>query len=320
MPLELNEYAEYVDRYSDANIGRFNCGRSAITAAALSIPDLLIYIPYYNCSVVRESLERYGIPYRQYYIDENMEPIVQKLDTNEWLLYVNYFGCSSNETIYKIVNKYKRVIFDNTQAFFAEPILDGICFNVYSPRKFVGVCDGAYLIWSGEQTVNMDYPRDISWEKAGYLFKSIELGTNVAYSDNLKSKDSLSEGIKLMSVLSRRMLRSIDYNIIIEKRNSNFKVLHERLQFINKFRIPVEYNAPFVYPLYVENNNLRSKLVENKIYVSQWWKYLIYEVKQNSYEARLSKWLFPLPIDQRYTNADMESIADIVFSSINCEV
>ena len=74
--------------------------------------------------------------------------------------------------------------------------------------------------------------------------------------------------------------------------------------------------APFVYPLLIEEPGLRQRVVGNHIYTPQWWKYLLNEVPQDSVEARLSKWLLPLPVDQRYTEQDMNEMAGIVLSQL----
>ncbi len=311
MPLELYEGEELFDRYPEAEIARVNCGRNAITLAALSVKPKTVFVPFYVCEVVAQTLKKHDIPIQYYSLDEKMEPKLSRLDEDEWLVYVNYFGIIPSERIAAIAAKYKRVIFDNTQALFSEPVLDGSCFNVYSPRKFVGVCDGAYLVWSGNHSVEMDYPQDVSWERASFLFKSVELGTNAAYDDNKKSKAVFDDGIKEMSVLTQKMLRSLDYDTIRAKRAQNYEVLKEEFRDLNGLQMPLVEAAPFVYPLYVPNV-IRHDLVKHKIYISQWWKYLLDIVPQDSLEAKLSKYLLPLPIDQRYSEDDMRKMASII--------
>ena len=316
LPLELSNGEELFDRYENAQVARFNSGRAAIVAAVKTVRPKKLYIPYYNCAVVREALSSYGFAYEQYYLDENMEPGIDKIGNQDWILYVNYFGICSEEKIKRIAAKYRNVIFDNTQAFFAKPILDGNCMNAYSPRKFVGLADGGYLIWNGNHEVSEDYPIDISWNRAAFLFKSIELGTNAAYKDNLDSKTSFADGIKKMSVLTRRMLQSVNYAELAEKRDRNYKVLIEKFRKVNQLELPMEGYAPFVYPLLIEDSDLRRKVVEHKIYVPQWWKYLCAEVPENSVEARLSRWLLPLPVDHRYNEQDMEDMASIILNQL----
>lgn len=316
LPLELKEGQEPFDRFEDAKVARFNSGRASIVAAVKAVMPSKLYIPHYNCVVVREALENAGFSYFFYPLNEDLEPDIDGIEDDAWLLYVHYFGIASDEKIRKIAEKYKNVIFDNTQAFYAKPVLDGNCMNVYSPRKFVGLVDGGYLVWSGEREVSEDYPLDISWDRASFLFKSIELGTNAAYQDNLDSKECLADGIKKMSVLTQRMLKSLDYDTLAERRDRNYRVLVDAFKGVNRLGLPMEGYAPFVYPLVIEDPKLRKKVVEKKIYISQWWKYLLNEVPEDSVEAWLSKWLLPLPVDHRYTERDMKEMAEIIFNEI----
>jgi len=296
---------------SGLKVERFDCGRNAIAAVALSVKPSKLYIPHYNCDTVREALEWNHVPYELYYLDDQLEPQVGDLGPDEYILYVNYLGNATKEKIHALEKRYKRILFDNTQAFFFVPVVGEQCFNLYSPRKFVGVSDGAYVVWGNDAVIGGDYPEDVSWERSAFMFKSIELGTNAAYQDNLRSMDHMGQGIRRMSKLTRRILASIDYEEVRRIRQRNIQVLHERLRDTNHF--PFEIHGDLMaYPYYVENDLLRRKLVENKIYVSQWWKYLLDYVPETSIEANMTRWLLPLPIDQRYSEEDMEQLAELV--------
>ena len=59
-------------------------------------------------------------------------------------------------------------------------------------------------------------------------------------------------------------------------------------------------------------DGLRGRLIKNKVYVSQWWKYLLELLPADSVEADYSRYLLPLPIDQRYTPDDMRALAALV--------
>ena len=63
-----------------------------------------------------------------------------------------------------------------------------------------------------------------------------------------------------------------------------------------------------VYPFLIKNENLREKLLKNKIYIPHWWKEVIKNVDKNSYENYLSNNLIPLPIDHRYDRKDLDFI------------
>lgn len=311
LPLELAQRGEIFEENDGTKVLRLNCGRNAIVVAAKGTHAKKIYIPYYNCDVVREALDLNGIPYEYYLLKDDLYPDVSILNEDEWLLYVNYFGNATDGMIDSIAKKYHRVIFDNTQAFFAKPVLYGNCFNVYSPRKFIGVADGAYLVWKNEIEIEDVFPQDVSWDRAAFLFKSIELGTNAAYKDNLNSKQNLGKEIKRMSVLTQKMLASADYERIVKIRRSNLSVVKGKLDSINQFQFKIDGDL-MIYPLLIKNDLLRSELLHKKIYVSQWWKYLIGMVPDDSIEYCFSRWLLPIPIDQRYSEADMLQMTEII--------
>ena len=71
-----------------------------------------------------------------------------------------------------------------------------------------------------------------------------------------------------------------------------------------------------VYPFSIENEGLREDLIKNKIYIPNWWKYLLEKVNIRSLEYKLPKYLLLLPIDQNYKECDMEYIANIIISFI----
>lgn len=316
LPIELPMLEEMFNETKEIKVERFDCGRNAIAAVALSVKPDKLYIPYYNCDTVSETLIRNNIKCEFYYLDDELNPSISELGDNDWILWVNYLGNCRYDRYEYLKDKYSRIIFDNTQALFAEPVIGKQCFNVYSPRKFVGVSDGAYVVWGNTYEMMNDFPEDISWERSLFLLKSIETGTNSAYQDNLKSMEHMGLEIRKMSKLTQRILASIDYEKIKMIRNRNIEVLHEGLKNINKF--PFEINDNLMsYPLYIQNDSLRKRLIEMKVYVSQWWKYLIPIVPENSVEARFSKWLLPLPIDQRYNEEDMLQLTDIVLKCYN---
>lgn len=73
-----------------------------------------------------------------------------------------------------------------------------------------------------------------------------------------------------------------------------------------------------VYPFLTSENatNMRTYLIKNKIYVPQWWKWVLSDLAAGEFEQKLSAYLYPLPIDQRYTVQDMDDIAQIVMKGL----
>ena len=74
--------------------------------------------------------------------------------------------------------------------------------------------------------------------------------------------------------------------------------------------------SPMIYPLLLKDAGLRKCLVDIKIYIPQWWKIVIDHPKANEWEKYVSENLYPLPIDQRYTEQDMDELSRIIRSKL----
>lgn len=270
-----------------------------------------IYIPFYTCDSVLKPVRLLDIEIEYYSIDKNFMPILDKrIKDYEVILFINYFGLNI-DNILSIKNKYKNIIIDNTQAFYVKP-QEGID-TLYSPRKFFGVSDGGYLYTD----IKKDYKlkKDVSYKRYKYLLKRTDLGAQSGYEDFLNNEIELNnQEVLEMSNLTSAILSSLDYKDIKNKRELNFKLLHENLKDINELIInkSLMNNGPMVYPLLISKDGIREYLIENKIYVATYWKDVLKRVDKNSFEAHLTKYLLPLPIDQRYGEEEMQYIIKII--------
>lgn len=307
LPFEIKKGNEY---YYGDDVVALNCARNAIVYSFLDGGYSKLYLPFYMCYSVMDALRKNGILFETYHINERFEPIGVCLKSNECILYPNYFGLFSDEKIRRIVQRYENVILDNTQAFFSKPIPE--VYNVYSCRKFVGVSDGAYVVHKGIK--HMEYERDKSYHRMQYLFKAIEEGTNAAYHANLEVEQELCElPIQRMSLVTHSLLAMADYDLIKKRRVCNFEIINHFFSLQEKKCILRSAECvPMIYPLVCEEPAVRTELVKHNIYVPQWWKYLLKDVEINSFEKMLAECLMPLPVDQRYEEADMKEMIMLV--------
>ena len=205
------------------------------------------------------------------------------------------------------------VIVDNCHAFFSAPLDNA--YNCYSTRKFFGVSDGAYLVKKNvERFILQEEDSDIY---SLFLLSTIEKGTNAIYPENLKNEERLGKEVYKMSKLTRRVLESIDYLEIQKIRRDNMLCLHKYLCKYNKFNVNIESDTHMYYPLLVENEKLRQKLIQNHIYTPTWWRHVPqYFNNSDNIETWLSKYMLMIPIDQRYDESDMKNIAEIIINEI----
>jgi hypothetical protein len=232
---------------------------------------------------------------------------------NDLLLYVNYFGLKADYANW-IVDQFEcSVVIDNSQAFFAEPRTNAHTF--YSPRKFFGVPDGGYLYTDLSPKVD-DIPEDTAVDRCYHLLGRIESGSQPYYSTYRKAESTLKDRpICKMSRISKRILASLDYGSIALKRERNFLFLHTHLAAINAYPIKIDasFKGPMIYPFLIKDgSSLKENLIGEQIYVATYWA----EVKTidgvPSLECELVDDLVPLPIDQRYTLADMQRIVTVI--------
>ena len=312
-PCGLEYHTE--DKYGKDNIARLNSGRAAIWHAFRLTECSAIWLPYYQCETVRDFLYKKGCTVKFYHIDKNFYPTDIEQSGNEAVLIVNYFGIMSKERLENTAKKFKNVIVDNSQGFFAQPIED--CFNVYSCRKFVGVPDGAYVIGNGAKKHTDEYPQGYSSDTSQFLLQRIEYGCEgkTYRSREINENRIDNEDIMKMSLLTHRILNGTDYGFISDKRRENFKIGNKLFANINKINPLMSYDetcVPMVYPLVVEDDTLLKKMLDNKHFQGHWWNYLLTEMPKDSVEYYISRYVIPITIDQRYSEEDLFFIRNII--------
>ena len=315
--LDLRNDSEYYEHNYPA---RLNSGRSGIYHALRCLNCQKIMLPYYQCETVRTFLIKKGIEVTYYHIDEDFLPQVTNAASNTAILIVNYFGLLKESCLKVLKEINKNVIFDNTQAFYQHN-LDG-AYSVYSPRKFFGVSDGAYVVGKDAERFTEEYPQDQSALTAGFLLSRIETGGNANYTQYLVNEERIENSDCLnMSKLTQALLKNVPYEEIAARRKINYDFAAGLFRKINNlandFLKRESQQVPMVYPLVIPQEKLRFELKEQEIFVGQWWKYLLEEKKVNAFERWLSLYLLPIPIDQRYGPAEMEYTAAIIEQQLN---
>lgn len=299
--LSLNQGEEY-----HRGALALNSGRSALEFILNQKKPTRVWIPNYICDSVIETINKLGLPYSEYILNEDFLPDNLAPESHDWVLYVNYYGLCDSQTKHMMANY--NTILDNTHAFFSPLGHEGNSFN--SARKFFGVPDGGYTGTNPEEeylTLPIHEPKNYD-----YLIQRLLGKTEEGYSSFLENEKDLSNtGVKRMSTLSKKILQNIDYNSVAESRRSNYhyllKALGERNQIQNVLSLN-EKSVPFTFPLLLKNGcEIKKKLIEKKIFVPTLWNG-IFEKEGNSFVGNLAKNTLFLPIDQRYNHKHMDRI------------
>lgn len=307
---------DFYHRYNENRVD-VDSGRSGLQYIIENYDYKRIWLPVYNCPLVEKRIHEVStIEIVWYNIDPTFKPMVniEDLQEGDVFLWINYYGIMKKSLIDEMAKLQEKsaakIIIDNIPAYFSEPRMDVL--NLYSCRKFIGVPDGGHVI--GNNIKKMKLPTYATAQNYTYLLKALETGSNSAYVDYQKSEKRFSESNTAygMPRLTKRVLESIDYDAIINKRKENFLVLHEILNNSNRMDIDISTDTPSVYPYLTTNKHLRDRLIANKIYISRFWKHVLTNELANEFEKDLAEYLIPLPIDQRYEKRDMEYIANMV--------
>jgi hypothetical protein len=315
LPLELpKDRGHYYDSKKGKSVLKVNSGRTAFYCAALDSGMKRIHLPYFTCEYTRSPFDELGIEVVEYFLDENFMPKIVECSQKDYVLWTNYYGNSSQETIDIVFQKYPNLIIDNCHAFFSPPI--SAAYNCYSARKFFGVNDGAYLVKSSLSTFDQ-LQIDQSTPHARHLVDQIESGTNSGYAASLTNEDRLVGNYKKMSRFTEKVLGTINYEDVKIRRRENFLAYHETLGHLNSFPIDLSSETHFYYPFLFEQESLRFRLIEKKVYNPQWWKHILEKLPNSSFESRLAKFTVLLPIDQRYEARDVKDVCDILRGCID---
>jgi hypothetical protein len=306
--LELSKKNKY---YHDTPY-RLKSGRSSLQYILNAIKPSLIHIPYYTCDTLLEPFDAAGIDYKFYRINEHLEPEnTIELNKGEYFLYINYFDLK-RDAVERLSERYKdKLLVDCTQAFFMKG--NGVSWFFNSCRKFFGVPDGSFMYCPTGmelpviETKNEDYIVE-------HLLKRFNGHTNEGYMLFQQNEILVGKGINGMSKLSEYLLSEINCNEIIEKRRSNYEVLHKQFKTINAFAIATgKTNVPMCYPLLLNKGVNKSDLFKLNIFIPTIWKDTHNRGMNGfEFEKEFTDRLWPLPIDHRYSLEDME----LLYSSI----
>ena len=304
--LELPNGKEY-----HLNAIRLNTGRNAFEYILKSKDYKKVYLPFYTCDVMLEPIQKLNIKVEYYSIDETFRPIFDFsiVSNQDVFVYTNYFGICDKQ-VFEVSQKCNNLIIDNAQAFYSSPIKGVDTF--YSPRKFFGISDGAYLYTDKELVEVLE--TDESYRRFSHLLKRMDSSAEMGYADFVSNDKSLDNNpIRKMSNLTSRLLTSINYDEISIKRKENFNFLHAVLSQSNKLKFDINtIEVPMVYP-YWATKELREKLLEHKVYTAKYWSNVSEWVNNDCLEMKLTEEVIHLPIDQRQTKVELDKIIKIIF-------
>lgn len=292
---------------------RFQSARAAFYALIMDGRPSRVWMPAYICDAMVAPLKATETEVVFYGIDSNLGVSNDvQIEGGDWLLYVNYFGvcATQGDSLLKRFSS-SQLIFDNSQAFFSPP--KDCLATIYSPRKFFGVPDGGLLLTS-LPVIEPERLDTGSVARCAHLLKRLDGTPEVGYQDFKNAEETFCDlEPRRLSLLTDRLLTSIDYGACKRQRNSNFHVLHDKLKHLNDLNLDVSrIDGPMCYPLLIDDATIRERLLINRVFVPTYWPEVGSRVMPESFDRSLLDKCLPLPCDQRYRQEDMIRIIELV--------
>lgn len=308
--LELPDFNNFPYR-EGPDCAYVSSGRAAFECILSNMPKPdRLWAPRFLCDTMLQAPARLGIPVRRYDCTEQLIPVLPETGSCELVLLVNYFGLTEEAVASAAEKLQGRCVVDATTALFSPP-LPGVP-TVYSPRKFAGVADGG-VAHAPFPLTSLPETYAASTATSLYLLERLECGVAGAQNACDAAEDALAAPPQRMSPLTRRLLRSIDFNQSSRRRLENYSTLHQALRDINHLQLPDKpAHAPMCYPLVSGIPGLRDSLIDSGIALPLYWPEVIAETHACDSANMLARRLLPLPLDQRYTKADMERLVQLI--------
>ncbi|MDA8224861.1 MAG: hypothetical protein M0T86_02955 [Betaproteobacteria bacterium] len=313
LPGEIGGYfgldlADHGDPYPEAL--HYQSARAALRAVFACNDTRRIWIPSYICDSVIQAAHEAGCEISLYALNDNLRPVdaPEKLQSGELFLYVNYFGLMQ-DAIEELRQYFPatQLVIDNSHAFYAKHT--DVLATVYSPRKFAGLPDGGLLFHSAALKISPPAEEDHgSFARMKFLLMRAAYSAREGYAAFNEARQSLNGQPPLsMSRLTRRLMRSIDWQHVRCQRRSNFATMHNIIGPLNHFDWNLaNEDVPLCYPLMIPEMDMaavKSALAANGIFVATYWPDVLPRLRPGSMEAALVHETLFLPVDQRLDSA-----------------
>lgn len=282
-------------------------GRACMAAILAHTRPRKVRVPFYTCDALLTPMRDANVAVEFYALDDRLRPVdLPPPVATELVVAINYFGLQRS-LITELAERHGAgLVADNTQAFFDKPPPADWAFC--SARKFFGVPDGAYL-YAPEALELRPLPNPRS--DIRHLVNRLVGRQQTGYWQVRRHEQRIDSRIRSMSRLSDRLLAAVDYEAAQQRRRVNYLALHRALGSHNQFDADLPAGAtPFHYPLLLPDPTDRAVLARHRLYVPTLWEDVITRAspRRFEFERSFASRLLPLPVDHRYTPADMEEV------------
>lgn len=311
---------------------KYSSGRSALYHILLDVKKRnnisKILLPDYLCSSVVIAAEKVGVEVVFYPLNDKLEldekHFANLYDEKCAVLLINYFGLQNlqKQVAYvRSLNKDAIIIEDDVQGFYEfQKELIGVDYKFTSLRKTFACPDGGLVktenLLPEVNTVNKFH----QYKLAGSILKSLrkpEYYDDAVYLSLFEKgesmiDDEIAEGMSDMAV---DIITKTDIDRLAYIRRRNAKFICDGLESLGLNTIlPVtEDKIPLFVPVYLDDRNkVRKYMFQHNCFCPVHWPLEGMNVKKG---VEMAEHELSIIVDQRYTNADMEYILDLIAKS-----
>lgn len=298
------------------NIYFTDSGRSSLRLLFNTYKPTKLLLPDFLCEVIINIVCEFHINYDFYNVNEDLTIDVKSILTKEYdaLYLINYFG-RSTENISQLADKNKFIIEDNVFLYnFNKPKNISNWFGFNSYRKITSAMDGSLIkstLKLDKKLINNNTATFVKYKKKAKNIKYGYLQSNIRNQNYEKRYLELfRHGEKLLSEQREiHMISGDSQNILLELdiyeekriRHQNYKCIKNILE---KYIIPIKSDIYSFAVLKLDyRNDLKEYLLKKNVFLPIHWPKPI-QVDNVLYNKIIS-----IPIDSRYTNKDLISVA-----------
>lgn len=328
-PIAVTDILNAGNRHTvSPDVYTYSSGRAALyqilkyLKAELGIRRILL--PDYLCSSVLVPVNKIGLDYQFYPINEvlELEPakFLEFYKKGTVVLLINYFGLkdlSSQVNFIRSVDEHAIIIEDDVQAYYEfKKELDGVDFKFTSLRKTFAVPDGG-LVKTKHHLPKVDTPNTFGqYKAAAALLKSMREGNfnDQIYLELFEKGESLIDGEQDcgMSRIAEKLYSFVDEERVKVRRLNNADYLIGGLKKIGISPIlPLtEDHVPLFIPIRLKNRDtVRKTMFAHEIFSPVHWPLDGLDIQRGKQMADTE---LSLIIDQRYGRKEMDAIIEII--------
>ena len=290
-----------------------------------------VWLPSYLCSAIVDGFRAAGCRVEFFPVNAGLvcadDSWLVRVAPGDCVVRIHYFGFVNDDPVFPAARARGALLIDDAaQALLTRGVGQQADALVFSPRKFVGVPDGACMVPLAGLTLAippLEAPPTEWWRQmltATEVRRDFDCGASKGTGFELfqAAEHSAPIGPYAMSEFSRRLLESgFDYTDVAEARRRNYTFLLERLGEFAVFPALPAGVVPLGFPVMLaERDRVRRALFREQIFPPVHWRLAGTVPEEFAESHRFSNRMMTLPCDQRYALDDMHRMADVFLDAL----